>query len=197
MRTHSTVSLIVALAWTVSTQVNPERELKLAAGPFPQIAGSELGQSVAFENEIDLHTCFPLLMKGEIVTWIHRAHAVSRRLLVQRCVEYDPSIDQTRGSRHGGVRESWDWVVIGGDRHRLDVCFCHAQRLETLRESEFLWSFRRVLGHTTEHPDSVNLRCQVGPCGCVKGARQGRIGDGRRVVPAAAGMGCNLREGDV
>ena len=119
MRAQLTVSLIVALMRITSAQVNAERELKLAPGRFPQIAGSELGQSIAFENEIDLHSCFPLLMEGQIVAWIHRAHAASRRVLVQRCVEYDPSIVQTGGNRHGGVRDLWDRVVIGRAGHRL------------------------------------------------------------------------------
>src|SRR5215217_7272131 len=120
MRSHVALCLLVAPTWILSAQATPERELRLAVGPFPHIAGSELGKSIDFENEIDIHRCFALLMKGEVVAWIHRAHAIPTRVLVQRCVEYDPAFDQTPGNRHGGVKQSWDRVVDRPGRQELE-----------------------------------------------------------------------------
>jgi hypothetical protein len=111
MRVFLVLSVIIALTFRAAAQANRERESELSPGPFPQVAGSELGKPIDFENEIDTHACFPLLMNGEVVTWIHRAHAALAQVLVQRCVEFDPAITQTRGNRHGGVREAWDRVV--------------------------------------------------------------------------------------
>src|SRR6476660_7851624 len=104
--------LLLSLVCRVGAQVKREQESELKPGPFPQVAGAELGSPVNFENEIDTHACFPLLVKGEVVSWIHRAYVVPMQVLVQRCVEFDPGIAQTPGNRHGGIRERWDRVVM-------------------------------------------------------------------------------------
>ncbi len=113
MRVRLVLFVLVALVCRVGAQPNREREAELRPGPFPQVAGSELGTPINFENEIDTHACFPLIVKWEVVGWIHRAHVVPARVLVQRCVEFDPGIEQTRGNRHGGVKEAWDRVIAG------------------------------------------------------------------------------------
>lgn len=113
MLVYGVLSMLAVLVGHVGAQANDERESALKPGAFPQVAGSVLGQPINFENEIDVHACFPLLVKGEVVSWIDRAHAVPPQVLVRRCVEFDPSTEQTRGNRHGGVRESWDRVVTG------------------------------------------------------------------------------------
>jgi hypothetical protein len=119
MRVCLVLSVLVALVCRVGAQANRERESELKPGPFPQVAGSELGKPINFENMIDTHACFPLIVKWEVVGWIHRAHVVPTRVLVQRCVEFDPSDEQTPGNRHGGVREAWDRVIAGPGGHGL------------------------------------------------------------------------------
>ncbi len=119
MRVCPVLVVLVALVCRIGAQPNRERETELKPGPFPQVAGSELGKPINFENEIDIHACFPLIVKWEVVSWIHRAHAVPSRVLVQRCVEFDPSIEQTPGNRHGCVKEAWDRVVAGSGGQEL------------------------------------------------------------------------------
>jgi hypothetical protein len=110
--------MLVALVCRVGTQANTQRESELKLGPFPQVTGAELGTPINFENETDTHACFPLIVKGEVISWVHRAHTAPTLVLVQRCVEHDPAIQQTRGSRHGRVNEAWDRVVEGSGGHR-------------------------------------------------------------------------------
>ncbi len=102
----STASLAVLVA-----EQAPEAST-LAASPFPDLAGATLGQPVEFENEVDRHPCLPLMMSGEIVAWLHRTYRTSTTTLVERCVEFDPSIAQTAGSRHGGLKQVWERVVV-------------------------------------------------------------------------------------
>lgn len=56
-----------ALNNDVACRGNDPPRLGPKPGPFPQVAGSVLGQPINFENEIDVHACFPLLVKGERV----------------------------------------------------------------------------------------------------------------------------------
>ena len=107
------LSVVVTLVCPVGAHAGRQRESQLAPGSFPHIAGSDLGKPIDFENMIDPDACFPLIVKWEVVSWIHRAYVAAPRVLVQRCVEFDPSIEQTRGNRHGGVNEAWDRVVAG------------------------------------------------------------------------------------
>ena len=119
MRVCLALWLLLSLVCRASAQVNRQCESELKPGRFPQVAGAELGSPVNFENEIDTHACFPLLVKGEVVSWIHRAHVVPMQVLVQRCIEFDPRIAQTPGNRHGGIQEQWDRVVAGTAGHGL------------------------------------------------------------------------------
>lgn len=89
------------------------REAELKPGTFKPIPGTTLGRPIDFENEIDTHPCLPLLRQGEVIAWLYRAYAARDTVLVQRCVEFDPSIEQTLGNRHGGTQETWEQAVVG------------------------------------------------------------------------------------
>ena len=105
-----TFTLFVLASWN-GVAAGQERESELKPGPFAPLASSKLGQPINFENMIDTHRCFPLIMSGEVAVWIHRAYAVGAEVVVQRCVEFEPSIQQTRGNRHGGVKLMWERVT--------------------------------------------------------------------------------------
>jgi hypothetical protein len=89
-------------------------DLRLEAGSFRYIRGSELGKPLSFENEIDATTCFSLMFAGRVIGWLARAYDVNGRLLGKRCIEFDPSQAST-GSRHGGENESWEELRLGPD----------------------------------------------------------------------------------
>lgn len=91
-----------------------DHEGSLKPGIFPYAASATLGTAVNFENEIDTHTCFPLLVSGQIVAWLYQAHSADGELLVQRCVE-DEEPFHTPGTRGGGVSDRWDRVLVGAD----------------------------------------------------------------------------------
>jgi hypothetical protein len=65
-----------------------DHEASLKPGIFPYATSATLGTAVNFDNEVDAHSCFPLLVAGQIVTWLYRAYSADGELLVQRCVEY-------------------------------------------------------------------------------------------------------------
>jgi hypothetical protein len=104
----------VAVTTTASQQERP-----LQAGLFPQFPNAKLGARVNFENEIDTTYCYPLLVSGQVVAWLARAYLFNGTLLVQRCVEFDPSDEQTAGARHGGANEWWEEVRLSPDRDVL------------------------------------------------------------------------------
>jgi hypothetical protein len=91
----------------------------LASGAFPPIKDAQLGAPIKFENEIDIAECFPIIVSDVVVGWIANAHAAEGELLISRCVEYDPSIKQTPGNRHGGTLEKWERVRMSADRRAL------------------------------------------------------------------------------
>jgi len=91
-----------------------DHEASLKAGIFPYTTSATLGTAVNFENEIDTHSCFPLLVSGQIVTWLYRAYSADGELLVQRCVE-DEEPFHTPGTRGGGVSDRWDRVLLRAD----------------------------------------------------------------------------------
>ncbi|HKY22932.1 MAG TPA: hypothetical protein VJM31_17085 [Vicinamibacterales bacterium] len=99
--------LMFQLAASVAAAQQPQ-ELELKQGPFGHLRGGILGKPVLFENEIDTTECHPLMMSGRVVGWLARAYGFKGRLLVKRCVEGDPSQEQTAGSRHGGENEFWE-----------------------------------------------------------------------------------------
>ncbi len=114
------VTLFVLASWN-RVAAGQERESELKPGPFAPLVGSTLGQPIIFENMVHSHPCFPLIMSGEVAVWIHRAHAVGTELVVQRCVEYDPSMEQTTGNRHGGVKRLWERVIAHADGRPIEV----------------------------------------------------------------------------
>jgi hypothetical protein len=95
--------------------VSIDHEASLKPGIFPYATSATLGPAINFDNEVDTHSCFPLLVSGQIVTWLYRAYSAEGELLVQRCVEYQSLPTQTMGMRTGGVDESWDRVLPGAD----------------------------------------------------------------------------------
>lgn len=97
----------------------PTPQLVLATGPFPRIEDARLGVPIKFENEVDTTSCFPLLVSDIVVAWLAHAHVAAGELLVNRCVEYDPSIEQTAGNRHGGALEVWERVRLSADKLSL------------------------------------------------------------------------------
>jgi hypothetical protein len=111
---HLIVIQVLSL-WSsnVGGQTAASREPELKSGIFTLIPGTTLGLPIDFENEIDTHRCLPLLQRGEVIAWMHRAYATGDRVFVQRCVEYDPGIQETPGSRHGGTRDTWDLALVG------------------------------------------------------------------------------------
>src|SRR5882672_3794695 len=90
-------------------------EASLKPGIFPYATSATLGTAIDFDNEVDTHSCFPLLVSGQIVTWLYRAYSADGELLGQRCVEYESQPVQTMGTRTGGVNERWDRILIGAD----------------------------------------------------------------------------------
>jgi hypothetical protein len=86
----------------------------LESGKFPYATSTTLGTAINFENEVDTHSCFPLMFSGQIVTWLYRAYSAEGELMVQRCVEYEQPF-QTQGTRTGGVNERWDRVLLNTD----------------------------------------------------------------------------------
>ena len=99
---------------TTTLLVPRDQEAPLKPGTFPYVTSATLGTAIDFENEVDTHSCFPLLVSAHIVTWLYRAYSADDELLVQRCVEYEEPF-QTPGTRAGGVSERWDRVLLGAD----------------------------------------------------------------------------------
>jgi len=113
-----TALLVTSVLWYGAGKVRAgEGDLK--PGPFQPIEGAELGQPVNFENEIDTTRCYPLTVSGQVLGWLADSHVFDRRLLVVRCVEYDPAIEQTRGNRHGGLNGQWEEARLSADRRKL------------------------------------------------------------------------------
>jgi hypothetical protein len=99
-----------------STPIVPEdHEASLKPGIFPYASSATLGTPVKFDNEIDTHNCFPLLVSEQTITWLYRAYSADGELLVQRCVEYLSQPTQTMGMKTGGLNESWDRALPGTD----------------------------------------------------------------------------------
>ncbi|MCI0350041.1 MAG: hypothetical protein L0Z53_11510 [Acidobacteriales bacterium] len=118
MRRFMTLFVIV-IVWQGASKAGVAAERDLKPGPFRPIPGAELGQPVNFENEIDMTRCYPLLVSGQVVSWLAGAHAFDKRLLVIRCEEYDPTIEQTRGNRHGGLNNWWEEARLSPDHRKL------------------------------------------------------------------------------
>lgn len=97
----------------------PAPQLVLARGSFLPIEGARLGVPIKFENEVDATSCFPLLVTDIVVAWLASAHVAGGELLVNRCVEFDPSIEQTAGNRHGAALEVWERARLSTDRASL------------------------------------------------------------------------------
>lgn len=95
--------------------VSMDHEASLKPGIFPYATSATLGTAIDFDNEVDTHSCFPLLVSGQIVTWLYRAYSADGELLVQRCVEYQSQPTRTMGMRTGGVNERWDRVLLSAD----------------------------------------------------------------------------------
>jgi hypothetical protein len=98
-------------------------EASLAEGAFTPIAGTELGPSVSFENEIDGGSCFPLLFLGTTVAWIFRAHALPGRVIVQPCIEDGPSTSGHGEVRTGHIDDHWYEAALTSGREpaRLEL----------------------------------------------------------------------------
>jgi hypothetical protein len=97
----------------------PAPQLVLATGLFAPIRDARLGVPVTFENELAMANCFPLLVSEIVVAWLADAQVAGDALLVNRCVEYDPSIAQMADNRHGGTLVEWERVHLSADRHSL------------------------------------------------------------------------------
>jgi hypothetical protein len=109
-------SLLASADLATATPLAPlDHEATLRPGTFPYVPSTTLGTAIDFENEVDTHTCFPLLYSAQIVTWLYRAYSTDGGLLVQRCVEYESEPVQTPGTRTGGVNEHWDKVLPSAD----------------------------------------------------------------------------------
>jgi hypothetical protein len=95
--------------------VPPDHESPLKPGTFPYLTSATLGTAIDFENEVDTHSCFPLLVSGQIVAWLYRAYSADGEILVQRCVEYESEPFHTPGTRAGAANERWDRVLLSVD----------------------------------------------------------------------------------
>jgi hypothetical protein len=81
----------------------------LSPGPVSHPPGAKLGEPVVFENEITDNRCYPLITrKGLVLLWLSAMHEFDSRVLVRRCVEYDPRISVPAGRRHGDSRVEWE-----------------------------------------------------------------------------------------
>jgi hypothetical protein len=114
MRTALAIAVFLGLS-VISAAQSPQvgRESALKPGVFPYAAAANLGAAVNFENEIDTHRCFPLLVSTKVVAWLYRAYLASDELLVQRCKEYGSTVGVTPGNRSGEVNEHWERVTFG------------------------------------------------------------------------------------
>jgi hypothetical protein len=102
-----------------STPIVPEdHEATLKPGIFPYASSATLGTAAKFDNEIDTHSCFPLLVSEQNIAWLYRAYSADGELLVQRCVEYQSQPTQSMGMRTGGLNERWDRVLTDADPTR-------------------------------------------------------------------------------
>jgi hypothetical protein len=101
-----------------SLRTGDRNEQRLAQGPFPGVAGARLGVSIKFENEVAITECFPIILSDIVIAWVADAHVVDSQLLISRCIEYDPSIVQTAGNRHGGTRV-WERARLSDDKLSL------------------------------------------------------------------------------
>jgi hypothetical protein len=102
------VGLLMLAAMTSSVAQARRMEVALAPGPFSAITDAQLGKSVNFENEINTHSCLPLLIGGKTVAWLERAYTIANRLFVRRCTASGSSDLVARGNRAGGANSSWD-----------------------------------------------------------------------------------------
>ena len=99
-----------------STLIAPEgHEASLKPGIFPYASSATLGTAAKFDNEIDTHSCLPLLVSEQTIAWLYRAYSADGELLVQRCFEYQSQPTQTIGMRTGGLNERWDRVLSDAD----------------------------------------------------------------------------------
>jgi hypothetical protein len=119
MKNYVTSSLLLtmfAVATSAAAQTH-SREVALAAGNFSFIERSRLGTPVIFENEIDIHSCLPLIVDSRTVAWITRAYEVKNRLFVRRCEPSTSAELVATGHRAGGANDVWERASVDARRH--------------------------------------------------------------------------------
>jgi hypothetical protein len=166
MLTHVVVRqflLSMLVLWLSGQPDAAPRETSLKPGAFEAIPGTVLGQPIDFENEIDTHRCFPLLRRDEVIAWLHRAYRVVGQLLVQRCVEFDPTIEQTRGNRHGGTKETWEHALVGSNGQDVRFVPLRVPDWGDFANPSFLRWTHRVLGTAGTKSRSFRLQLQFRP----------------------------------
>ena len=118
MRSWFAGALLVVIVHTTALAQASDQRL-LIEGPFSYLPDAELGARVDFVNEVDTTYCYPLLVSGTVVAWLANVYSFDGRLLVQRCVEYDPRVGQSPGARHGGLLDWWDVATLSPERDVL------------------------------------------------------------------------------
>jgi hypothetical protein len=95
-----------------------QTELKLEAGRFAAFPGTAIGEPIAFQNDIDSNPCYPLIaitgwsqaatlkFTGPVLTWIHRAHRVGTRVVVEPCELMSP-LASPPATVEGAVSKWW------------------------------------------------------------------------------------------
>jgi hypothetical protein len=155
------IYLVALMLQAVSTAIAQQlQEPKLEPGPFRHVRGGMLGKPILFENEIETTTCHPIIISGRVIGWLARAYPFNGLLLVKRCFEYDPSEEQTAGSRHGGENELWEDVVLGRDGDLIATPL-HLPHETTFANGSFCSAFIAYWGFSEDDqliPVIFNLR---------------------------------------
>src|SRR3954469_16241576 len=114
--TSSLLLTIFAVATSAAAQTH-SHEVALAPGNFSFIDRSRLGTPVIFVNEIDVHSCLPLIVDSKTITWITRAYEVKNRVFVRRCEPSTSAELLAAGNRAGEANDTWERASVDARRH--------------------------------------------------------------------------------
>ncbi len=92
----------------------PFEALAVVPGPAPGLSGYRIGSVLEFENEITTSRCYPVVDKnGVIDLWVSEYHTAESRVLVRRCVEFEPRKGHDASEkRHGDSGPDWEELTV-------------------------------------------------------------------------------------
>ncbi len=93
------------------SDINQGKEITLKQGLFPYIQKAQLGAPSTFYSEMDgANICYPLVINGRQIDWIHRAVKTKTLLLFYKCEKYDSDISQEPNAPKNAIHGWSRWT---------------------------------------------------------------------------------------